>query len=102
VSTESQQPPSAAGTSHGVTTPVLGTERNPNVVAVLTIVTFGLYLIYWWYIVNREMRDFARTVQPTHPLAVTSPGTFDPGGDARRAHHRAGIRHRAFDRPPRL
>ena len=57
------------------TTPVLGTERSPSVVAVLTIVTLGLYLIYWWYIVNREMRDFARTVQPTHPLATTSPGT---------------------------
>ena len=56
-------------------TPVLGTERNPNVVAVLSIVTLGLYLVYWWYAVNREMRDFARTVQPTHPLAAGSPGT---------------------------
>ena len=75
MSTESQQPPFAASTPHGTTAPVLGTERNPNVVAVLTIVTFGLYLIYWWYIVNREMRDFARTVQPMHPLAATRPGT---------------------------
>ena len=75
VSTESQQPPFAASTPYGATTPVLGVERSPNVVAVLTIVTLGLYLIYWWYIVNREMRDFARTVQPTHPLATSRPGT---------------------------
>jgi hypothetical protein len=69
VSTEPQHPPFAP------TTPVLGTERSPNVVAVLTIVTLGLYLIYWWYTVNREMRDFARSAQPTHPLAASSPGT---------------------------
>ena len=56
------------------TTPVLGAERDPGVVALLTIVTLGLYLIYWWHTVNREMRDFARTVQPTHPLAASSPG----------------------------
>jgi hypothetical protein len=55
--------------------PVLGAERSPGVVALLSIVTLGLYLIYWWYTVNREMRDFARTAQPTHPLASASPGT---------------------------
>ena len=75
MSTEPQHPPFAASTPHDATTPVLGTERSPNVVALLTIVTLGLYLIYWWYTVNREMRDFARTVQPTHPLAASSPGT---------------------------
>ena len=98
MSTEPQHAPFAAGTPYGATTtdpasrspfpvppapagyappttPVLGAERNPNVVAVLSIVTFGLYLIYWWYTVNREMRDFARSVQPTHPLAASSPGT---------------------------
>ena len=98
MSTEPQHPPFAASTPLGATTtdpaprspfpvppapagyappttPVLGAERSPGVVALLTIVTLGLYLIYWWYTVNREMRDFARTVQPTHPLAATSPGT---------------------------
>ncbi|WP_051324883.1 DUF1707 domain-containing protein [Candidatus Solirubrobacter pratensis] len=53
--------------------PVLGVDRSPGLVALLTVVTLGLYLIYWWYTVNREMRDFARTVQPTHPLAGASP-----------------------------
>ncbi len=55
--------------------PMLGTERSPGIVALLSIVTIGLYLIYWWYSVNREMRDFARSVQPTHSLAGGSPGT---------------------------
>jgi hypothetical protein len=41
----------------------------------LTILTLGLYGIYWWYTINRELRDFARSVQPTHPLAGSSPGT---------------------------
>ena len=94
-------PPARAGYEPPAT-PVLGAERNPNVVAVLSIVTLGLYLIYWWYTVNREMRDFARTVQPTHPLASSQSRHVDPGGDARRVHHRAGVRHRALDRPPRL
>ena len=48
-------------------TPVLGAERDPGVVALLTIVTLGIYSIYWWYTVNRELRDFARTVQPGLP-----------------------------------
>ncbi len=54
--------------------PVLGVERNPGVIVLLSVVTVGLYLIYWWYCVNREVRDFARTAQPTHPLAGASPG----------------------------
>ncbi len=53
---------------------VPGVERRPGIVALLSFVTLGLYLIYWWYTVNREMRDFARSVQPTHPLASASPG----------------------------
>ena len=34
--------------------------RNPFVVAVLGIVTFGVYLVFWWYFVNREMADYGR------------------------------------------
>jgi hypothetical protein len=53
----------------------LGVERGPVFVLVLSILTIGLYGIYWWYVVNREMRDFARSAQPTHPLAGSSPLT---------------------------
>ncbi|MBA3331661.1 MAG: DUF4234 domain-containing protein [Actinobacteria bacterium] len=31
------------------------------VVAILTVVTFGIYGIFWWYFVNREMADLGRS-----------------------------------------
>jgi hypothetical protein len=34
--------------------------RNPIVVAILTVVTFGIYLVFWWYFVNRELADYGR------------------------------------------
>lgn len=32
--------------------------RNPWGVVGLSIITFGIYSIFWWYYVNREMRDY--------------------------------------------
>lgn len=32
--------------------------RNPWAVALLPLVTFGIYHFVWWYRVNRELRDF--------------------------------------------
>jgi hypothetical protein len=29
-------------------------------VAILTIVTIGIYIFFWWYFVNREMADYGR------------------------------------------
>ncbi|HEV8248528.1 MAG TPA: DUF4234 domain-containing protein [Gaiellaceae bacterium] len=45
--------------------PIQGTNttakvRNPIAVAVLVIVTFGIYLIFWWYFANRELADYGR------------------------------------------
>ena len=34
--------------------------RNPVVVAVLTVVTLGIYTIVWWYLINRELADHGR------------------------------------------
>lgn len=34
--------------------------RNPWGVLGLGIITLGIYLIFWWYYVNREMRDLGR------------------------------------------
>jgi hypothetical protein len=28
--------------------------------ALLPFVTFGIYLLYWWYSINRELRDYGR------------------------------------------
>jgi hypothetical protein len=34
--------------------------RNVVAVAILAIVTIGIYLVYWWYQINREMADLGR------------------------------------------
>jgi hypothetical protein len=34
--------------------------RSPIWVAVFSIITLGIYLIFWWYYVNREMADYGR------------------------------------------
>ena len=34
--------------------------RNPLGVVGLSIITIGIYYIFWWYYMNREMRDFGR------------------------------------------
>jgi hypothetical protein len=35
--------------------------RNIVGVPVLGIITLGIYLIFWWYFVNREMADYGRS-----------------------------------------
>jgi uncharacterized protein DUF4234 len=34
--------------------------RHPVAVAVLGIITLGIYVIFWWYFINREMVDYGR------------------------------------------
>ena len=34
--------------------------RNPIAVAVLAVVTLGIYLVFWWYFINRELADLGR------------------------------------------
>jgi hypothetical protein len=34
--------------------------RSPVAVAILTVVTLGIYLLFWWYFVNRELADYGR------------------------------------------
>ena len=34
--------------------------RNPLGVVGLSLITLGIYYIFWWYFINREMRDFGR------------------------------------------
>ena len=34
--------------------------RNPLGVVGLSLITLGIYYIFWWYYINREMRDFGR------------------------------------------
>lgn len=34
--------------------------RNPVAVAIFALITLGIYLVFWWYFINREMADFGR------------------------------------------
>lgn len=34
--------------------------RSPVAVAILSVVTLGIYLVCWWYFVNRELADLGR------------------------------------------
>ena len=34
--------------------------RNVVAVAVLSVITLGIYLVFWWYFINREMADYGR------------------------------------------
>jgi hypothetical protein len=34
--------------------------RNPWGVLGLSLITLGIYYVFWWYFINREMRDFGR------------------------------------------
>lgn len=34
--------------------------RSPVAVAIFSIITFGIYVLFWWYFINREMADYGR------------------------------------------
>jgi hypothetical protein len=64
---------------------IRGTEdqvkvRNPWAVALLPIITLGIYHLVWWYRINRELRDFGRArgydlgQNPTNSLLALFPG----------------------------
>jgi hypothetical protein len=57
--------------------------RHPVAVPVLTVITIGIYGLYWWYQINREMRDLgeARGVdglgeKPLNSLLAYFPGAL--------------------------
>jgi hypothetical protein len=56
--------------------------RNIVAVPVLAIVTIGIYLIFWWYFINREMADLGKAKGA--PELGDSPGkstlALFPGG----------------------
>jgi hypothetical protein len=55
--------------------------RDPIVVVILTVITFGIYQFFWWYYANRELADYgsARGTKelgdnPTASLLALFPG----------------------------
>ncbi len=59
----------------------LGKTRNPWGVWLLSLVTFGIYHLWWYYTVNRELRDFDHQidVQPGLSLCALLFGGFTFG-----------------------
>jgi LPXTG-motif cell wall-anchored protein len=60
--------------------------RRPWGVFFLSIVTFGLYHLYWYYEANRELKDYGAGTSPVLSLLAQFPGAFSssrrscPGG----------------------
>jgi Domain of unknown function (DUF4234) len=57
--------------------------RGPIAVAIFSIITLGIYLIFWWYYVNREMADYGRARNtnelgdnPTKSMLALMPGAL--------------------------
>ncbi len=54
--------------------------RNPWAVALLPIITLGIYHLVWWYKVNRELRDYGQAKgtdlgqNPTNSVLALFPG----------------------------
>jgi hypothetical protein len=67
MSTSSPNPPTAAGAPAvvagnrvQVAPGVVAKLRNPILVVVFTIITLGIYQVFWWYYANRELADYGR------------------------------------------
>ena len=77
----------------------IGRNRDPWVAYLLFIVTLSLYDLYWWYQLNRELRDYLRdeTIRPwLSVLAMYVPianvvSLWRGGARIRRAQELAGL-----------
>lgn len=49
-----------------------GKTRNPLVVWLLSLVTLGIYQLYWYYQVNREAREYEPSVDVRPGVAVVA------------------------------
>ena len=57
--------------------------RSPVAVAILSVVTLGIYIVFWWYFINREMADYGRAKgtaelgdSPAKSTLALFPGAF--------------------------
>jgi Domain of unknown function (DUF4234) len=58
---QSTASPAALPASHVQLAPgVVAKIRNPILVVVFTVITLGIYQIFWWYYANRELADYGR------------------------------------------
>jgi len=76
-------------------------RRHPFGPLLLSLVTLGIYGIFWWYFINREMRDLGEEVEPgLSVLAITFGwlilippfiSTYNTAERIRRTQERAGV-----------
>ena len=56
--------------------------RNPLGTVGLSFITIGVYYVFWWYFINREMRDLGRArnvdlgQNPTNSVLALIPGSI--------------------------
>ena len=53
-------PPAQTGKYVQLAPGVVAKIRNPIAVVIFTIITLGIYQVFWWYFTNREMADYGR------------------------------------------
>jgi hypothetical protein len=75
-------PPSATANHVAIAPGSTAKIRGPITVAVLSIVTLGIYVLFWWYFINREMADYgrARSTEELGDSPATSVLALFPGG----------------------
>jgi hypothetical protein len=59
-STTAGAPPVVTGNHVQLAPGAVAKIRNPILVVVFTIITLGIYQIFWWYFTNRELADYGR------------------------------------------
>jgi hypothetical protein len=59
-STSSPASPAVAGNQIQLAPGAMAKIRSPVLVVIFTIITLGIYQVFWWYFVNREMADYGR------------------------------------------
>jgi hypothetical protein len=90
--------PSTAPVLRGSARPV-GTVRSPVGGWLLALVTLGIYALFWYYNLNRELRDYDSSIRVDPALAVLSLfvpivgliSIYNTGGRIRQAQTLAGV-----------
>ena len=73
--------------------------RNPIAVAIFSVITLGIYVLYWWYSANREMVDYGKA-KATDELG-DSPTEVAARGVPGRPDHRPGALDDGYHLPAR-
>ena len=53
-------PPVVSGQHVQLAPGAIAKVRNPILVVIFTLITLGIYQIFWWYFANRELADYGR------------------------------------------